>query len=271
MRWRFLRRASPRSSRCSCWRVETARAKRRASEKAGERKQRQCCNQLSISQSFLSESSISHPLPPVCALLPLFLKESFERIFASFPLLLFPHPRHTISTRPTALKTTRLCIHTHHTFSPMMMRNLFLFFSAMMMMTLMVVVEASWFRKSNTFNGGGKSNSETPSSSSSSVSSSSPKSHPLKDETELQFSHVNATKLLLEELSCDACVAANVQIFQQIRNRAELYERAISGADSIDATTLTWTTQKKLETSKKWLQPDVACGTRFRNRNLYSL
>ena len=153
----------------------------------------------------------------------------------------------------------------------MMMRNLFLFFSAMMMMTLMVVVEASWFRKSNTFNGGGKSNSETPSSSSSSVSSSSPKSHPLKDETELQFSHVNATKLLLEELSCDACVAANVQIFQQIRNRAELYERAISGADSIDATTLTWTTQKKLETSKKWLQPDVACGTRFRNRNLYSL
>jgi hypothetical protein len=104
---------------------------------------------------FLSESSISHPLPPVYALLPLFLKESFERIFASFPLLLFPHPRHTISTRPTALKTTRLCIHTHHTFSPMMMRNLFLFFSAMMMMTLMVVVEASWFRKSNTFNGGG--------------------------------------------------------------------------------------------------------------------
>ena len=138
-------------------------------------------------------------------------------------------------------------------------------------MTL-VVVEASWFRKSNTFNSGGKSNSEPPSSlSSSSVSSSSPKSHPLKDETEFQFSHVNATKLLLEELSCDACVAANVQIFQQIRNRAELYERAISGADSIDATTLTWTTQKKLETSKKWLQPDVACGTRFRNRNLYSL
>ena len=137
-------------------------------------------------------------------------------------------------------------------------------------MTL-VVVEASWFRKSNTFNSGEKSNSEPPSSSSSSVSSSSPKSHPLKDETEFQFSHVNATKLLLEELSCDACVAANVQIFQQIRNRAELYERAISGADSIDATTLTWTTQKKLETSKKWLQPDVACGTRFRNRNLYSL
>ena len=139
-------------------------------------------------------------------------------------------------------------MHTHHTFSPMM-RNLFLFFSAMMMMTLLVV-DASWFRKSNTFNSGGKSNSEPPSSlSSSSVSSSSPKSHPLKDETELQFSHVNATKLLVEELSCDTCVAANVQIFQQIRNRAELYERAVSGADSIDATTLTWTTQKKLETS----------------------
>ena len=136
-------------------------------------------------------------------------------------------------------------------------------------MTLLVV-DASWFRKRQT-RWRGKSNSEPPSSSSSSVSSSSPKSHPLKDETELQFSHVNATKLLVEELSCDTCVAANVQIFQQIRNRAELYERAVSGADSIDATTLTWTTQKKLETSKKWLQPDVACGTRFRNRNLYSL
>lgn len=264
-----MRRLAPRAAPAGAlrsWRFFTTRAKRRASENSAN---------VAINYLywlFLSESSISHPLPVYA--LTLFLKESFERIFAAFRTFAFPPNLVTPFSRPTALKTTRLCIHTHHTFSLMMMRNflLFLFFSAMMMMTLMVVVvEASWFRKSNT-NGGEKSNSETPSSSSSSVSSSSSsKSSPLKDETELRFSHVNATKLLMEELSCDTCVAANVQIFQQIRNRAELYERAISGADSIDATTLTWTTKKKLKTSSRWLQPDVACGTRFRNRNLYSL
>ena len=207
-----MRRLAPRAAPAGVLRPRERkgeRAKRRASENSAN----VAINSLYHSRFFqkVPSPTLYHPYTRFFRCFSKSLLRGFLLLFLCFfsPIRVTPFPR------PTALKTTRLCIHTHHTFSPMMMRNLFLFFSAMMMMTLMVVVEASWFRKSNTFNGGGKSNSETPSSSSSSVSSSSPKSHPLKDETELQFSHVNATKLLLEELSCDACVAANVQIFSR--------------------------------------------------------
>ena len=123
--------------------------------------------------------------------------------------------------------------------------------------------EAGWFSKSSSSDA---SDSSSSSSSSSSVVKNNDDDDAIlmnvveRDETESDFPGTDVRKLLSNELSCDACVAANVQIFQQIRDRAELYERAIS-ADSM----------ANLKSDSIFAKPDVACNTRFRNRNLYSL
>lgn len=125
--------------------------------------------------------------------------------------------------------------------------------------TVVTYAEAGWFSKSS---------SSDASDSSSSVVENNNDDDALKtttnivarDDTESDFPSTNVRELLSNELSCDACVAANVQIFQQIQNRAELYERAIS-ADSM----------ANLKSDSIFAKPEVACNTRFRNRNLYSL
>jgi tetratricopeptide (TPR) repeat protein len=66
-----------------------------------------------------------------------------------------------------------------------------------------------------------------------------------------------------EDIKCQSCVAVSMQLWLQILNRAELFDRARTGSAK--------NFQENRTTITKFMEKNQACVTRFKNRKLYSL